>query len=382
MFEQECHLNDIHMDLEVDDEYRNLSVDWVKLDPTRLLQVLINLLTNALKFIRSETEKKIIITLSASLDKPLDPEGLMVFPSVRKTGETSETSPHGSHGVETPEDSLFLSFEVKDTGKGLTDEEKSMLFQKFSQASPRTHIQYGGSGLGLFISRELVQLQSGEIGVLSEAGKGCAFCFYIKVTRGEPQGTELPVYARTIVPGNQTKRNQGGLSPPVGDGSRPVSPGIMTGATTPTNARTPDCKRLEGCRVLVVEDNLVNQNVVRKQLQKLGCETHVANHGLEALEKVMQSKLYMKAMSDAYDLTVILMDVEMPVMDGLKATGEIRKLEAEGSLVRRIPIIAVTANARPEQIRQMKEAGMDDVLSKPFRMPELVKKLEGVLERE
>ncbi|KAK6517661.1 hypothetical protein TWF506_004845 [Arthrobotrys conoides] len=382
MFEQECHLNDIHMDLEVDDDYRNLSVDWVKLDPTRLLQVLINLLTNALKFIRSETEKKIIITLSASLDKPLDPEGLMVFPSIRKMSEPNEASPSNVNETECPENSLFLSFEVKDTGKGLTEEEKSMLFQKFSQASPRTHIQYGGSGLGLFISRELVQLQSGEIGVLSETGKGCAFCFYIKATRGEPQCAELPVYARTIVPGNQNKRNLGGVLPPLGDASRPLSPGIVTDATTPTNTKAPDLRRLEGCRVLVVEDNLVNQKVIRKQLQKLGCETYVANHGLEALEKVMQSKLYMKATGDAYDLTVILMDVEMPVMDGLKATGEIRKLEAEGSLVRRIPIIAVTANARPEQIKQMKEAGMDDVLSKPFRMPELVKKLEGALGKE
>ncbi|KAK6340009.1 hypothetical protein TWF730_001786 [Orbilia blumenaviensis] len=383
MFEQECHLNDIHMDLEVDEGYRKLAIDWVKLDPTRLLQVLINLLTNALKFIRSETEKKIIITLSASLDKPLDPEGLMVFPSIRKSDEATESPQQdSSEDVEAIKDSLFLSFEVKDTGKGLTDEEKSMLFQKFSQASPRTHIQYGGSGLGLFISRELVQLQSGEIGVLSEAGKGCAFCFYVKVTRGEPQGTELPVYARTIVPGNPAKRNPGGLPPPLNDTTRAIIPGTDTGITTPVDSRTPDSRRLEGYKVLVVEDNLVNQNVIRKQLQKLGCQTHVANHGLEALEKVMQSNLYMKATGDAYDLTVILMDVEMPVMDGLKATGEIRKLEAEGSLVRRIPIIAVTANARPEQIKQMKEAGMDDVLSKPFRIPELVKKLEGVLGKE
>ncbi|KAF3918212.1 hypothetical protein ABW20_dc0107375 [Dactylellina cionopaga] len=377
MFEQECLLNDVHMDLEVDDEYRNLLVDWVKLDPTRLLQVLINLLTNALKFIRSETDKKIIITLSASLEKPLDPEGLMVFPSVRKMSEASPPEPSENGPVE---EFLFLSFEVKDTGKGLTDDEKSMLFQKFSQASPRTHIQYGGSGLGLFISRELVQLQSGEIGVLSEAGKGCAFCFYIKVARGEPQGAELPVYARTIVPGNLTKRTSGNLSPPLAPASRSVSPNLAAGIAAATSSKTPN-GRLEGCRVLIVEDDLVNQNVIRKQLQKLGCETYVANHGLEALEKVMQSKLYMKATDDAYDLTVILMDVEMPVMDGLKATGEIRKLEAEGSLVRKIPIIAVTANARPEQIKQMRAAGMDDVLSKPFRMPELVTKLEHVLDR-
>ncbi|EPS40369.1 hypothetical protein H072_5828 [Dactylellina haptotyla CBS 200.50] len=252
---------------------------------------------------------------------------------------------------------LFLSFEVKDTGKGLTDDEKSMLFQKFSQASPRTHIQYGGSGLGLFISRELVQLQSGEIGVLSEAGKGCTFCFYIKVARGESQGAELPVYARRIVPGNFRRRTSGTLSLPMVPASRPASAGIPVGISISDNAG----KRLEGYQVLVVEDNLVNQNVIRKQLTKLGCKiqvanpaslvTRLANHGLEALEKIMQSNLYMGAMDEAYDLTVILMDVEMPVMDGLKATGEIRKLEAEGSLVRRVPIIAVTANARPEQIK-------------------------------
>ncbi|KAK6541363.1 hypothetical protein TWF694_007176 [Orbilia ellipsospora] len=253
-----------------------------------------------------------------------------------------------------------------------------------SHASPRTHIQYGDSGLGPFISRDLVQFQSGEIGVLSEAGEGCTFFFYIKVTRGNPQGTELPIYARTIVPGNLMRRTSGSsgrLSPSLAAAEKPVGSGLTSGISTPKCARTPETCRLRGYNILVVEDNLVNQNVVRKQLQKLGCETYVANHGLEALEKVMQSKLYMKAVSDAYDLSVVLMDVEMPVMDGLKAAGEIRKLEAEGSLVGRIPIIAITANARPEQIKQMKEAGIDEVLNKPFRVPELVNKLEQVLER-
>ncbi|KAJ6261661.1 Hybrid signal transduction histidine kinase K [Drechslerella dactyloides] len=377
MFKQECLLHEISMELEVDEGYRNLSVDWVKLDPTRLLQVLINLLTNAIKFIRSEAERTITVTMSASLDKPVDPEGLMVFPSVRKMSESLAVEVNDS---EQPEDSVFLSFEVKDSGRGLTNEEKKMLFQKFSQASPRTHIQYGGSGLGLFISRELVQLQCGEIGVLSEAGKGCAFCFYIKGSRGEPQGTEIPAYARTIAPGSHTRRSSLQLSSPFEPASRSGSPGVVSTVAEGNCSGTPDYKRLRGYQVLIVEDNLVNQKVVRKQLQKLGCNTHVANHGLEALEKVMQSKLYMKAAEDAYDLTVILMDVEMPIMDGLKATGEIRRLEAEGSLVRRIPIIAVTANARPEQIKQMRDAGMDDVLSKPFRMPELVSKLEHVLQ--
>ncbi|KAF3923833.1 hypothetical protein ABW21_db0203935 [Orbilia brochopaga] len=372
MFEQECLLNDIHMDLEVDEGYRKLSVDWVKLDPTRLLQVLINLLTNAIKFLRSEAERKIIITMSASLDKPVDPEGLMVFPSVRKMSDVSAAE---LHDTEPSEDTVFLCFEVKDTGKGLTNEEKKMLFQKFSQASPRTHVQYGGSGLGLFISRELVQLQSGEIGVLSDAGQGCAFCFYIKATRGKPQGTEIPNYARTMVP--HIKRPSVQVPSSLQSASRP---GSLAADGSAFPGTTPDYKRLRGCRVLIVEDNLVNQKVVRKQLQKLGCETRVANHGLEALEKVMQSKLHTKAGEDSDDLNVILMDVEMPVMDGLQATAEIRRLQAEGLLVERIPIIAVTANARPEQIKQMKDAGMDDVLSKPFRMPELVSKLEHVLQ--
>ncbi|KAK6541364.1 hypothetical protein TWF694_007177 [Orbilia ellipsospora] len=115
MFEQDCLVNDIHMSLKVDEQYWNLSVDWVKLDPTRLLQVLINLLTNAMKSIRSEVVRKIILTLSASSRQPRHLEGLMVFPSVRKLGETS---PQGEPIRETPEDSFFLYFEVKDTGKG------------------------------------------------------------------------------------------------------------------------------------------------------------------------------------------------------------------------------------------------------------------------
>lgn len=83
---------------------------------------------------------------------------------------------------------IFLEFAVQDTGRGLTPEEKKVLFQRFSQASPRTHVQYGGSGLGLFISRELTELQGGEIGVSSEAGKGSTFAFYVKCRRSsEPQ---------------------------------------------------------------------------------------------------------------------------------------------------------------------------------------------------
>lgn len=132
-------------------------------------------------------------------------------------------------------------------------------------------------------------------------------------------------------------------------------------------------------KVLIVEDNLVNQRVVQRQLHRLGHETYVANHGLEALGIIEKSNMWTDCKEDAFELSVILMDVEMPVMDGLTATRAIRKLQEEGKIKKVAPIIAVTANARPGQIKDMFEAGVNDVLSKPFRIPELIEKLNQVI---
>ncbi|KAF3039147.1 hypothetical protein E8E12_003623 [Didymella heteroderae] len=122
--------------------------------------------------------------------------------------------------------------------------------------------------------------------------------------------------------------------------------------------------------ILIVEDNLVNQRVLAKQLRNEGMNVAVANHGGEALE-YLRSTRYCKANGIGKELTLILMDWEMPVMNGLQCVENIRKMQGEGEINGHVPVIAVTANVRSEQVEMALQAGMDDVISKPFRIPEL-----------
>lgn len=128
--------------------------------------------------------------------------------------------------------------------------------------------------------------------------------------------------------------------------------------------------------LLVVEDNLVNQKVMAKQLKHAGYIVTVANHGHEALDHIRRSCFADKA--SGLPLDVVLLDVEMPIMDGLTCARNVRELEVRGSLFGHIPIVAVTANARAEQQAAALEAGMDSVVTKPFRMLELLPELERV----
>lgn len=132
--------------------------------------------------------------------------------------------------------------------------------------------------------------------------------------------------------------------------------------------------------VLIVEDNIVNQKVLSKQLRSSGCTVTVANHGQEALDILARSTFYVdhhnSLLRTGLQLDIVLMDLEMPVMDGLTAVRKIREWQTEGKLVRHVPVIAVTANARSEQIAVAKEAGMDSVVTKPFRIPELLPEME------
>ena len=131
--------------------------------------------------------------------------------------------------------------------------------------------------------------------------------------------------------------------------------------------------------VLVVEDNLINQRVMSQQLRKQGCVVHIANHGLEALT-VLATSAFSSA-SPSTPLDVVLMDQEMPVMDGITCVREIRARQKTQEFIKHVPVIAVTANARSEQIAVMMQAGMDSVVTKPFRIPELVPQMRKLVEQ-
>jgi CheY-like chemotaxis protein len=316
---------------------------------------------------------------------------------------------------------FYLQFSVNDTGRGLTEDERGVLFTRFSQASPRTHIHYGGSGLGLFISRRLTELQGGAIGLCSEPKKGSTFSFYIKTRhikfamirknslpnvlpedlrhRGE---TPLLKLSRPLlplrIPSNRTEN---------GRRSEPPSPSLLRQATSqkreatdlsPTTHST-ELLSTETLHVLVVEDNLINQRVLAKQLRNLGCIVNVANHGREALD-FLQRTIYWNRehpaschipsteslslvnpdrCDDPLDLHVILMDWEMPIMSGLVAVENIREMERGGQLKGRVPVIGVTANVRQQQIQTAMAAGMDDVVGKPFRVADLMVRIRSIV---
>lgn len=209
----------------------------------------------------------------------------------------------------------------------------------------------GGSGLGLFISRRLTELHGGAIGFASEAGVGSTFAFYIKSRLGAPPTP------RPASPGAH------------GDDASPHAPQAPKAPKTPEapdEARGPPADK----HILLVEDNIVNQRVLGKQLRRLGMQVTVANHGGECLA-YLRSTRYCSSEASAPPLSLVLMDWEMPVMNGLTCVRSIRQLQKEGTVKGHVPIIGITANVRLEQLQEAMEAGMDDVMSKPFRIPEL-----------
>ncbi len=224
--------------------------------------------------------------------------------------------------VEQDAGSVLLRFAVRDTGIGIPAAAQDRLFQVFSQVDASVARQYGGSGLGLAISRQLTGLMGGEIGVESEEGAGSEFWFTARLARQDE---------RTRADGDETVADEDDPAP-----------------TLPADAR-----------ILVAEDNAVNQQVALGLLRKLGLKAEAVASGEEAVAALA---------SLPYDL--VLMDVQMPGMDGLEATARIR---APGSPVRdrTVPIIAMTARAMQGDRERCLEAGMNDYLSKPVKAREL-----------
>ena len=379
MFESELASNDITGEFRIEQSYRDLEIDWVKLDPSRLRQVLINLMTNAVKFTQGRPTRSITISLGAS--REVANTDVSYFPPRHPDQGDITDDPDWADG-----EKINLHLAVTDTGPGLGEEDMKILFRRFSQASPRTHVQYGGSGLGLFICRILTELQGGQIGVQSGKGEGSRFEFYIKSRRSD---NPEPDHAASIpTPGSSPPKTQ--TSPPVPQQQvqYPTRPSPPTLQTTAASFRDPGLA--QALDVLIVEDNLVNQRVLKRQLQLSGNKTYVANHGGEALDKLRRSRFWNQGAGsdhitwptatstgdgaespgespgsnreaegdDVWNISVILMDLEMPVMDGMTCTREIRRLEEAGVITHHIPIIAVTAYARPEQIENAKVAGV------------------------
>jgi PAS domain S-box-containing protein len=254
--------------------------DWVWGDASRLRQVLLNLLNNAVKFTQH--------------------------------GHVEVTLERASSAV-----GEGLRFAVSDTGIGVPAEKIGKLFSRFSQADSSMSRKYGGSGLGLAICKRIVDAMGGAIGVESTEGAGSTFWFKVPLRAAEKPAEE------------------------------------------PARAASPS-RKLD---ILVVDDLDMNRDLVKLVLENAGHSVTTANDGAEAIER---------AKAKPYDL--ILMDIQMPGIDGVEATGRIRAL---GGRHRSVPIIALTANVMPEQVRSYKKAGLTDHIGKPITFERLL----GVVER-
>jgi CheY-like chemotaxis protein len=369
MFSGEARAQDIEVTYKEHDSMQTLGIDWLLLDPNRVLQVLVNLVTNAIKFTRARPIRKILVSLDASLELPSKHPGDISY--IPRRLPWSPDLPDGQRDIITP---LYLIIMVEDTGLGLTELEKTVLFERFKQASPKTETKYGGSGLGLFISRDLTEIQGGEIGVRSEPGVGSKFVFYVETKR-----VDAPEHSPMInIPEiTMSIRNSPAKSPlaPIVLGSVGTSRETIESPTGAAQAKRLSAGADASRKILVVEDNLVNQKVLAKQLRKRGFDVATAENGEEALKSLFYTHRY-RLTTSAFDL--VLMDIEMPVMDGIACVREIRAAEAEGKLEGHVPVIAVTANVRAEQTADAWTAGVDDIATKPYRIDELVKKIENI----
>ena len=219
-----------------------------------------------------------------------------------------------------------IAVKIRDTGIGIPESKREQIFRDFEQADASTTRQYGGTGLGLAISKRLVELMGGEIGVTSTEGEGSTFFFTVKL--------EIPSDAMVSalqIADHQQRADQQNVSL----GEEPT----------------------ETLRVLLAEDNAVNQKLAVALLDRQGHEVTVAANGREAVDKWQDG-----------DFDLVLMDLQMPEMDGFEATAEIRRREALLPGNRRTFIIAVTARARRSDRQNCLDAGMDDYMAKPIRI--------------
>ncbi|KAL0489253.1 hypothetical protein AKO1_013772 [Acrasis kona] len=284
----------------------------VMIDSGRISMVLLNLVTNAIKFTASGD-----ILISCFIKNQTDKD-------------------------------CELYFSVKDTGCGMEPYEMQHIFDRFAQATQRTYSEYGGSGLGLFISKVVVDLMGGSLGVESEKNIGSEFKFNIKCKIHVVE----PIRKTSIAPSPSTSSSSS--SSFVDKPQKPVFK-----------------KRGEGpLSVLIAEDNKINQRVILRMLQKCGCTCVVANDGAEALSLFRENGPF----------DVVFMDVVMPNMDGYESTSNIRQVEKSRGDGNRVLIVGLSGNVRQEYHELGSKAGMDLFYNKPVNQAEiheLIKSLIG-----
>jgi signal transduction histidine kinase/DNA-binding response OmpR family regulator len=258
-------------------------------DPVRLNQILINLVGNAIKF-TEKGEVKVSVKL-----------------------------------LEEDDENVKLQFAVSDTGIGIAPDKLNSVFDSFTQESSSTTRKYGGTGLGLTITKQLIELQGGTITVESRPGAGSTFTFCLPLKKSNTN----------------------------------ILPSKSVANSKPAHV-------LSDVNILLVEDNLINQKVASYTLSKQGAQVEIANHGKEAIIMIEKKK---------YD--VILMDIQMPEMDGFETTQYIRNNEKDW--ISKTPIIAMTASALVSERVKCLASGMNDYISKPFQAKELYDKISQQL---
>ncbi|NRA38069.1 MAG: response regulator [Planctomycetes bacterium] len=217
-----------------------------------------------------------------------------------------------------------INFEVQDNGIGMSEEDLHRLFKPFSQADASTTRRFGGTGLGLVICKKIVELMNGSISVFSQDQEGSIFC------------VNIPLKPATEQASKEHQDNDSGFLNKISD-------------------------QLKGKKVLLAEDNIINQKLAKRIFEKIGFVVSIACDGKEASQAACE-----------FSFDVIFMDMQMPIMDGLSATRSIREYELESNTQRHTPIIAMTANAFKEDREACLESGMDAYLAKPVNIEKLL----------
>jgi hypothetical protein len=317
----------------------------IKGDPVKISQILINLVGNAIKFTKNGN-----IWIRVSQLKQID-------------------------------DKCLIHIEVEDNGKGISEEKQQDIFNNFTQEGSSTTREYGGTGLGLAIVKNLVELMGSKVNLDSKLGRGSIFSFDLwfelpdsnkfyeeNSTKGYDHFEDAEEYPELKAPVRSINKPEPRKEPETNSieeqltqasskAEKPEEPVNNNKEIISLKQATP--KDLISKKILIVEDNKINQMITRKILEGKNFDCDIANNGIEALGKIKETQ---------YDL--VLMDIHMPGMDGKQCTREVRKFDRE------LPIIALTAVTLDESEKEFYEIGFDDIIPKPFKMNEFFEKIQ------